>query len=282
MKQQPDFVIGAISGSGSRVLTTILKTAGYYTGNDLNSMGDCLHFNRLFKNPDWFFSARPEQIVKRLELFHQLMENRPLDDVNQRQYKQTLASSPNLSLSAEAQKRLLEAPTDCPIPENQRWGWMEPNTQFYMRAIRDFYPDTRFIYVVRDGLSLAFSKNIQQLKIWGPYLGFEQQQAQDIFLRRRQQLAFWNAVIPEIIKQGQEIFGHQFTVLSYETFCAQPRETLQKLFALLDYPTTPSQLEELVKPLRMPVPKFQEDPEDLFGKELMAEHENICYQIQAY
>ncbi len=71
--------IGALGGSGTRVLAEILIQAGVFMDEDLNGANDNLIFTKLFKNPRWYESSTISQKEIRFGGFKRYMEFNKLD-----------------------------------------------------------------------------------------------------------------------------------------------------------------------------------------------------------
>jgi hypothetical protein len=281
MNPQPDFAMGAIGGSGTRLAAGILRQSGYFTGWDLNPMEDCLDFTRLFKDPNWRGRNEMKAAQKRLKLFDALMRSQPLTIWQKFQLKKILKKNPILKITPAEIRHLLNRPTG-KVPPLERWGWKEPNAQFYMPAIKAYYPKIKFIYVVRDGLTLAFSKNIQQLKHWGPHYGFSNIQEEDLAIRRQNQLSFWNHLVPIMLQEGKRVFGNNFLAITYEDLCTQPQVVIPKMLNFLNHDISESELKTLIQLPQKPKIKFDSTPEALFGTSLIRDYEATKEKIASY
>ena len=63
--------------------------------------------------------------------------------------------------------RILETGQQAPV---ERWAWKEPNTHIVADLILQLSEHVKYIHVVRNGLDMAWSRNQNQLKFWGPLL----------------------------------------------------------------------------------------------------------------
>jgi len=62
------------------------------------------------------------------------------------------------------------------------WGWKEPNTHIYLEFLSKYFSDLKYIFVIRHGLDMAFSKNQAQLYNWGNLLGVKNRHHRRLFL----------------------------------------------------------------------------------------------------
>ena len=74
-KMKKVIAIGALGGSGTRVVAQILKNSGIYIGDNINHPNDNLIFTALFKAPKWYKKASRKDIDKRLRIFDKCMNN---------------------------------------------------------------------------------------------------------------------------------------------------------------------------------------------------------------
>jgi hypothetical protein len=188
-KQEP-VAVGAIGGSGSRVLARILRGAGVSIGANLNESEDNLDFTIRFRHRD-IVSLSDDQFSIRLAEFEAISQ----------------------ATMQQVQRR--------------RWGWKEPNSHVIIDRIFDYYPKMRYIHLLRDGRDMAFSRNCNQARLWGP-----------IFLGRalsdppspRDMLAYFCAVhrrVSELAKQP----GNRDRILfvNYEQLCGNPEDEIHRI-----------------------------------------------------
>lgn len=69
-------VVGALGGSGTRLIARILMESGFFMGSDLNRERDNLWFTLLFKRPRWFAEVAtkdPGQIRTAMRIMEKAM-----------------------------------------------------------------------------------------------------------------------------------------------------------------------------------------------------------------
>jgi len=195
-KNSGPVVVGGIGGSGTRVIANILKETGYYLGTDLNDALDNLWFTLLFKRPRWFQRQKnlEAEVVKGLSLFEKIMKNK--GGITRDEYLFLVSAffdiffnghdhlgSGRARWSLQRIKNMLirQSPE-----ENQDqykgWGWKEPNTHIYLEFLSKYFSDLKYIFVIRHGLDMAFSKNQAQLYNWGNLLGVKNRHHRRLFL----------------------------------------------------------------------------------------------------
>ncbi|EGJ20309.1 hypothetical protein RSWS8N_19154 [Cereibacter sphaeroides WS8N] len=191
---QTPIAVGAIGGSGTRVVARILKGAGVFMGTRLNESEDNLDFTERFRHrevlalPDGAFEARLRQFEG--------LSRAGMREAGQR-----------------------------------HWGWKEPNTHVVIDRILAAYPKMRYVHLLRSGLDMAFSANQRQAWFWGPYF-LERPVAEPP--GPRDMLAYFCAVHRRISaladrpeNRGRVLF------LQYEALCARPEAEIARLMDFL-------------------------------------------------
>jgi len=240
--------IGAIGGSGTRVVARLLERLGYHLGENRNEELDNLHFTFLFKRPD--LVLMPDAVLaQRIEIFVRTMTGGvPFTD-QERSLILDIPDSPPPDFSvawfAEQASALLEAPLP-PRPARGLWGWKEPNTHVIIDRLIASLPTLKYIHVVRNGLDMAFSPNQNQLKLWGPHF----LASENLAVTPRNALRYWRAVHERILALRERLAARLF-VLSFDQLCQRPATTLD---ALLDFlqADPPSRLREQMRALICP------------------------------
>jgi hypothetical protein len=269
-------VIGGVGGSGTRLIAQVFRELNYYFGYDLNDANDNLWFTLIFNRPE-VLNYSPEEFNKTFDIFMKGMtgegnftndERNVLESYTQvKRYreshewllerKQTLLST-DIShkefflwlKNGMLNSRYIE---DIKAPlswnkgfkKNDFWGWKEPNSHLFLDKLINIYPDMKYIHVVRNGLDMAHSKNQGQLNFWGKHIIGD-----DIEYTPYYSLKYWATVHKRIIDIGKDM-GKNFLMLSYDEFCAEPNQGLDKIsdFIELDISNLPkNKLVNLISP----------------------------------
>ena len=219
--------VGGMGGSGTRVVARILKEAGIYMGDDLNESFDNIWFTRLFKSYNWYRKAAPHQITRRLEIFERLMEGERLSIPDISQFVQAGLSNDVFPMSKYQVYRFLRHVLGDTVLHDV-WGWKEPNTQFYINYINNYFDGIKYIHVIRDGIEMAYSTNRQQLQNWGPRFGIlEQTKPVEVH-----QLDYWIRSNEFAIQTGREKLKQNFYLLHYNKLSLEPK---QEIIGLLEF-----------------------------------------------
>jgi len=190
-------VIGATGGSGTRVIASIVRSAGMFIGTDLNAYEDAVEFGG--------FSDR--WINTYVEAGQ--------------------APAPEVTDSMAAELRQLVANHCSTMPADaSSWGWKEPRSIYLLPFFDDEFQGFRFLHVVRDGRDMAFSDNQQQLMKHGPVV------LEGRVSRRKpiRSIALWNRVNLMAAEFGERALGARYLLVRFEDLCADPAVTVGRIY----------------------------------------------------
>jgi hypothetical protein len=224
-------VIGALGGSGTRVLADALIESGADLGSEFNRARDNLIFTALFKRPRWLERAGDARIHRQLDTFVRYMRGRrykPSDYL--RLAASVIDHEPALSMPQSA-RRVARAVTNRPSAAAGAsvWGWKEPNSHVFLPQLIDHFPGLRYVHVVRHGLDMAYTRNRTQLEIWGPHFGITV--PADGAAAEAAQLDLWIATTRRAVDLGARL-GERFLLLRFDDLCREPERELRRLFDL--------------------------------------------------
>ena len=254
--------IGGVGGSGTRAVAQILKESGIYMGDLLNSPLDNLLFTCLFKNPEWFTKSSSEEKTARIRLFTKYMVKSRLSLREKYMIIDACKSNPVHKSGKRFLLKILLKKRKKNI-ENEQWGWKEPNTQFYMKEISVFFPDIKYIHVIRNGLDMAFSRNKQQLLLWGFLFNIHVNQTDGKNEISRKQLEYWIQANKHFIAQGRSLLGQNFHLVNHSLLCHQPEEEIDKLLNFLRIEVQDTIRQKLIK-----IPSFTASDNRYIEKDL--------------
>lgn len=217
-------VIGGVGGSGTRLIAQCLIELDYMMGHNLNQSNDNLWFTLLFKNSD-VLSCSDEKFDELLEL---LMAATTKPSWLARTLM-TLLNKNSLVDRPNAYKRLLRCGAKYliypkhHIQEVSKWGWKEPNSHIVIDRLIPRFPNMKYIQVVRNGMDMAYSRNQNQLKLWGRHFITEPYE-----ISPRSSLKYWCAVHKRVLANSTTM-GRNFLLLNYDKFCLNPDEGVAQL-----------------------------------------------------
>jgi hypothetical protein len=227
MNRKSVIAVGALGGSGTRVVAEILKRAGVYLGDDLNKANDNLLFTRLFRNPVWYKSASEEQIAEKFELFKKCMSGDRLSLRERVKLIRFILGNKNFKTDWTYILRTLKS-TGREDSNITRWGWKEPNTQIYVKHLIKCFEDIKYIHVIRHGLDMAFSGNKMQLKNWGYLFEVPFDDSSPSALAKCQ-LDYWIEANQFVVETGKKEMNKNFYLLNYDKLCQDPEGEVTKL-----------------------------------------------------
>jgi hypothetical protein len=209
--------IGGIGGSGTRVIGTLLRMFGYYLGDDLNEAMDNLWFTLLFKRRSILFESESD-FRSLVSLFFSRMSGTPTLSEPERARIFLLAAQERLQHSREwlIERAYSFSNGKTSKRSGQPWCWKEPNTHVVIDRICTYYPDLRYIHVVRHPLDMAVNNNQNQLQNWGPiFLN------RDVAIEPRLSLAYWCAAhrrTMEFVQSRPE----RTIMIEFDALCVMP------------------------------------------------------------
>ena len=250
-------VIGGIGGSGTRVIAEILKELNFFIGNDLNGPLDNLFYTLLFKRRKWLYNHR----TNRRLLF------RGLSILEKRMTRTSCLYFPEylflvkacISMSIHGHNKEKDGSGTWPLERIKKmfeslggeihnyvgWGWKEPNSHLLIEAMNEFFPNFKYIHIIRHGLDMAFSENQQQLYNWGPMFGVDLPKAShEIPLAS---FRYWVKANRLALEKGEKLGSKRFLWINYDQFCVDPKSGIQKLLSFLEVKADDSIIKKCVE-----------------------------------
>lgn len=257
-------VIGGGGGSGTRVVAQLLMDAGFFLGSDLGPALDSKWFGFLFNRPDWFrMNPVDEQIDIGLSLMRKAIAGpfRPgvvearflvgalvgrrglhggkgpaLEDVVERYLEskdlRTRRPKPLHRYFTGLGSLVHTILGSKPDPEEYRaWGWKAPPSHIILDHLLRYYPDMKYIHVIRNGLDMAFNRNQNQLFNWGWM--FDIQPGDDRESLLRASLDYWIVSNRRAVQLGESQGLGRFYLLRYDDLVASPVREAQNLLSFL-------------------------------------------------
>lgn len=199
----PAIVVGAVGGSGTRLIVQMAEAAGIFVGRDLNRSLDSV--------PGTTFLRRH---------LPRVLAAAPL-----REDERTVICS-DLRDALVAHRRGIDR-ADVPwLIKNPRWSHA-------LALLAEVVPNVRFVHVVRDGRDMAFSQNQGQVRDLGDLVLGETLADAPPPVRSA---AFWARQNLRLAEQGERLLGEHYLRLRYEDLCGDPRGSAATLLAFLEAP----------------------------------------------
>jgi hypothetical protein len=198
----PPVVIGAVEGSGTRVLMRVLRKAGWFMGNRVDSRTeDSLPMA-------WFLSKWLKQLID-------------FPNVDSRTLRRACH---DFARMIQVHRRGIPS-SDAP------WGWKNPRTMWLLPFLVNRFPSMRFIHMIRDARDMMLSNNTHFLKDHGHWALGEWWRDP-----KAAQLEVWRRGNKRAAEFGVRQLGGRYHVLRYEDLCQKPAETVSELLQFLGAP----------------------------------------------
>lgn len=242
-------VIGGVGGSGTRLVASLVRDMGLSMAGQMNEALDNLWFSALFVRRSIVMKS-PRELDRLAWLFTNAMrhgqpipaELEPLvDDACSHDRGPALTRA--VLEQACAGLRMATGAAD----PNQPWGWKQPNSHAMLPQLSERFTGMRYIYVVRNGLDMAFSGNQNQLKyFWGDLL-----LEGDTSPTPRNALRYWVAAHRRMLA-NRELLGDRLCILDFDALCSSPRQHLESLATFAGLEPGEAVLDSLAASVRAP------------------------------
>jgi len=217
----PDPVgIGAVGGSGTRLVAEIVAQAGLVPASPLNRAGDAMEwppFKRLLTPAMEARYDRDVLLNNIFAAFEKLLVDR----------RERLGSS-------------------------GRVNWKVPGTFFWLRELSSYFPRMQYIHLIRNGLDMAYSGNQNQIANWAPHLDIAIEYEDNGKIRPRAMLEYWLAANEHALCVGRECLGERMLTVRFEDLCTTPTAELERILQFLGFDLSPSEIAPLSDLVKIP------------------------------
>ena len=213
-------MVGAVGGSGSRLVVSMLEQLGIMMAP---------HGNR----------GKDSVLWPPMERITDSMAAR----FNPREVLVSHAFRALESLWVQYQQRQgVSAPVGLKVPASFLW----------LPELASYFPSLRYVFIMRNGLDMAFSNNQAQFRTYSWYFGINGRDLREPPVKQvpaPRMLDYWLAANRFAIEQGRQQLGDRFYVLDYDQLCLNPAEEIQSLLEFLGNQThSVERLAALVEP----------------------------------
>jgi hypothetical protein len=243
-------IIGGVGGSGTRLFAESFMSAGLRTMRDLNKPSDAMSCALLFKRPSVFKDMEAGEPFERLWMILEsaLEGGRPLSK-DDRILLKRLALEPRLGhppawLKTRARRLKREARQR---PMSDRWFIKEPNLHWVAPSALEYRPNLRFVMAVRHGVDMAFSRNQQQVNVWGPTVLEEP----GLEINPVASLRYW-CLVHRRIADLQKKHPDRVLIVSFDQLCHDPGFVFPHLFEFAEIEPTKELMERASAGVKAP------------------------------
>ncbi|TMU83922.1 sulfotransferase [Bacillus sp. BHET2] len=241
-------VIGGVGGSGTRIVTEIVKQIGFFMGNDTNFANDNIALANLFFKQEWYKEfTRMEE-----ELFLQKLK----------EFEQSTLHSLELH-----------------SPNSIGWGWKKPPTHIYLDYLSHYFPHLKYIHVIRNGLDMAYSHNQNQPHHLGHFFAISVPESET--LQPKASLDYWIKANQRAIHLGKSLLGKRFYVIRYEKLCENPNKEITRLINFLDPTLIKRDINELTALISKPktIDRYKQEDLSIFTKKDIQSVRELGFEI---
>ena len=237
--------IGALGGSGTRVVAKLFEELGYFIGEELNQALDNLTYTVLFKDKDLFYNK--ELLKNRMAAFDKYMSNEKLlgDDI--RTYNK---SKGNQFLSFKRRNIMKFRFCFRNLAKKEvrnEYAFKEPNSIHFLEEFLTSFPSSKYIYVMRHGLDMAFSSNKGQLANFGKFYALENNvcsKDDNSEIATKLQLEYW-ILITKKVNELREKYSDRIHIINHTSLCENPVIEINKLVNFLSLNVSQSEIDRL-------------------------------------
>ena len=193
--------VGAVGGSGTRLLVEVLNLSGVAMAAPRNRAGDALEwppFRKLLGDETLAHEPREIRVQNILHAFERLL----------------LWRRHMLGLEGRA-------------------GWKVPETFHWLEELAAFFPGFQYVHLMRHGLDMAYSGNQNQARNWAGPLGIRLELGSDGRVCPASMLEYWLAANERALDSAARCMPGRFLVIRFEELCRDPGTVLRELMAFL-------------------------------------------------
>jgi hypothetical protein len=212
--------VGAVGGSGTRLLVEVLNLSGVAMATPRNRAGDAL---------EW-------------PPFRDLMA------------EQALAKQPRDLLMhniLHAFERVLRFRRHT-LGLEGRVGWKVPETFHWLEDMGAFFPGMQYVHLMRHGLDMAYSGNQNQASNWAERIGVRLALGGDGRVLPASMLDYWLEANERALESAARCMPGRCLVIRFEELCRDPETVLGELMAFLRLDTGDGHLARLAALVQQP------------------------------
>lgn len=150
------------------------------------------------------------------------------------------------------------------------FGWKHPGTHLMLPELLEAFPRARYIHVLRDPLDMAWSSNVQGVRLWAAVAGID---PSELDARpQNAQLAWWLHSTRLALAAGREL-GNRFMLVRLEHLVDRPRAVAGRLAAFAGLEPDREALGGAIESVHQAesIGRSADKPLDVFDPALLAE-----------
>jgi hypothetical protein len=292
-EQNGPVVIGGVGGSGTRVVAAIVAAFGFYIGDDLNESVDNLWYTLLLKRRKWYYKnlTRDEAIYTGLSVLRKVMLNKGRLSVPECRFliqavvQMTFQGHNPLSGAGKGLWPFKRVWRMVKASKGKRcgyvgWGWKEPSSRLLIRHLANYFEHLKYIHTMRHGLDMAFSRNRQEIFLWGELYGVEAPRTPSEIPAAA--LRYWLRANRCALQAGTELGKDKFHVIDFDRFCRSPESELQSLVSFLQINPSREAVEKATTLIRQPgtIGRYRDHDLSQFDRDDLSALRTFGYDVE--
>jgi len=285
-------IIGGIGGSGTRVIAQILRELNCFIGNDLNESLDNLSYTLLFKRKKWYYKNEDSKnkIFTGLSVLEKsMLNNHPEFSIKEYFFLFTAMISmywrghnkegDGKGRWAIERKNQIVLGNN-PINDYNLWGWKEPNSHLILPFLKEYFPNLKYIFTIRNGLDMAFSKNQQQLFNWGALFGIDYpKKAKEI---PEASFRYWLAANKRVIQIGETMGNDRFHIVNFDKLSNLDYDEIRSFLSFLNIDIEENKIYKIESIIKRPetIGRYNNYAIDWFKEEDELELMNLGFNLK--
>ena len=233
MKNEP-LIITGLGGSGTRALVEILDILDFDFGYDLNRASDNLLFTLLFKLPNHFYKSfdKDSSYIKSLIILNEKLHKSEKLNLIDMQTILKLCLMHAFGFKYYSIGWIyyrIRAINNSTPRKSEFWGWKEPHVGFFISDFQEYYKNGKFIFLIRNGLDMAYSKNDQQFRNYGFYFGLDAK-----CNTPKNRFEFWYRFNEYVLRILSKKGYNNYKVVYFEKLIKESKESMSEICEFLN------------------------------------------------
>lgn len=237
-------IVSGVGGSGTRAVAALLRDCGLRLAGPTNAMLDQEWVTMLVKRPRWpplvHDAARPvAEVVAACRVLRAMFAGSALDGEQLAILAAAAAECAALGAGEHEGLRWWAPATPFRFVADylarppaalgtQPWGWKSPSSQVVLPETLAAFPAARYVHVVRDPLDMAWSTNLQGVRLWGRLCGYDAARVEAD--PHSAQLAWWLYTTQMATRIGRTL-ADRFLLVRLELLCRHPVGVARRIAA---------------------------------------------------
>jgi len=205
--------VGAVGGSGTRIVARILSEAGVAMASPLNRAGDALEW------PPY-----------RELLCPKLTEHYSRELILNNAYR-------------AFEQLLIQRRTALGLIG--RAGWKVPGTFHWLEELNTYFPGFQYIHLIRNGMDMAYSQNQTQIINWAEALNVPVEFLPCGKVRAHSMLQYWLEANERALAVAEHYMPGRMLIVQFEKLCSNPVAEINRVLEFLQISVLPGQVEKI-------------------------------------